>query len=82
METGKKVELSEESSQKTKLRLRSGIIIVLIQWILWLVIPNFLYGMTATATSVFGGLLGGLAFLVWWAFLVEYQNWNAGVLWG
>ncbi|MCP3930145.1 MAG: PQQ-binding-like beta-propeller repeat protein [Bacteroidetes bacterium] len=80
METGKKVELSEESSQKTKLRLRSGIIIVLIQWILWLVIPNFLYGMTATATSVFGGLLGGLVFLVWWAFfsrLPKLERWGA-----
>ena len=49
-----------------KTRIKSGIIIVSIQWIVWLIMPALF-----PSTSLFGylgGLLGGLVTYIWWAF--------------
>ena len=50
------------------LRLLPGVIIVIIQWLLWLVLPSFVHGDQVTMVRVFGGLIGGLAVVVWWVF--------------
>lgn len=51
------------------LRLIPGIIIAILQWILWFVVPKFISGGTAMAVSVFGGLACGFLIMLWWAFL-------------
>jgi len=60
-----------------------GVIIVIIQWLLWFAIPSFVHGDTVTKIGVFGGLLGGLAVVVWWAFFSRaprFDRWSAVVL--
>ncbi|MFO7669680.1 MAG: PQQ-binding-like beta-propeller repeat protein [Bacteroidales bacterium] len=49
-------------------RIRPAIIIVSIQWMLWLIIPALIPGDTTTMIRVFGGFAGGLAVLIWWLF--------------
>lgn len=66
--------LENESKTAKPIRLKTGIIIVSIQWLLWLVAPNFVYGWTATATMVFSSLLGGLAIIIWWIFFSRIQG--------
>jgi outer membrane protein assembly factor BamB len=64
-----------------RLRLWPGIAVVLLQWLLWLVVPTVLP--QATAIGVIGGLLCGLAVLVWWAFFSRaprFERWGAIVL--
>ena len=60
-------ELSNEPTHQKSLRLRPGVIIVLLQWLVWFVVPLVIPG--SAVVGVFGGLLGGLATLVWWTFL-------------
>jgi outer membrane protein assembly factor BamB len=72
-----------EPIQQKPLRLLPGVIIVVIQWLLWLAIPSFVHGDTVTQIGVFGGLLGGLAIVVWWAFFSRaprFDRWSAVVL--
>jgi len=69
-----------ESKDQKPIRLRPAIIIVSIQWISWLVFPTFAYAAYATAISVFSGMLGGLALLIWWMFfsrIPKMQRWIA-----
>jgi len=49
-------------------RVIPAIIIVVVQWIFWLIIPLLFHGNSITVVSIFGGMLGGLAVLVWWLF--------------
>ena len=49
-------------------RIRPAIIIVTLQWTLWLFIPLLFHGDIITTLSVFGGMAGGLAILAWWLF--------------
>jgi len=49
-------------------RILPAIIIVTLQWTLWLFVPLLFHGGTINTLSVFGGMLGGLAILVWWLF--------------
>jgi outer membrane protein assembly factor BamB len=57
---------SEKSGQHPALRLWPGLIIVSLQWILWLIIP--LFYPEAYVYGVFAGLLGGIAIIIWWGF--------------
>jgi len=41
---------------------------VAVQWITWLILPLLFHGNSITVVSIFGGMLGGLAVLVWWLF--------------
>lgn len=60
--------LSDESNRQKPLRLWPGVVAVILQWLIRFVIPIVVPNATVIAIGVFGGLLGGLAVVVWWAF--------------
>ena len=57
---------STNQSGNSSIRILPGIIIVLVQWLLRFVIPMFIPG--GEVFGIFAGLLGGLAFIIWWLF--------------
>ena len=63
-----KVALSSDPARQKSLRLLPGVIIVALQWFIRFVIPSILPGDGALTAGVFGGILGGIAIAVWWAF--------------
>jgi outer membrane protein assembly factor BamB len=72
-----------EPAPQKPLRLWPGVIIVVVQWLLWIGVPMVVPGWEALTFAVFGGLLGGLAVVVWWAFLSRaprLERWGAIVL--
>src|SRR5674476_757279 len=75
-----KVQSNEPAHQKP-LRLWPGVVIVILQWLLRFVLPAVVPDMTAV--SVFSGVIGGLAVVVWWAFFIRaprLERWGAIVL--
>jgi len=61
-------------------RLLPGIIIVAVQWLIRFGIPFIIPSDIATQLGVFGGLLGGLAIVIWWAFFSranKLDRWSA-----
>jgi len=72
---------SDEPTRQKPLRLWPGVVIVVLQWLARFgvpsVVPEFM------VFGVMGGLLGGLAILVWWAFFSRAprsERWGAVVL--
>jgi outer membrane protein assembly factor BamB len=71
----------DESNLQQPLRLWPGVVIVVLQWLgrfgVPMVVPE------AAVYGVMGGLLGGLAIAVWWAFFSRaprFERWGAIVL--
>jgi uncharacterized membrane protein YhaH (DUF805 family) len=70
-----------EPNRKRQLRLWPGVVAVMLQWLVWFGVP--MAAPDATAFGAIGGLLGGLAVLVWWAFFSrapQRERWGAVVL--
>ncbi len=73
--------LSGRTLQQKPVRLWPGVVIVLLQWFVRFGLP---YIEPATMeTGILGGIIGGLAILVWWAFFSRaprFERWSAIVL--
>ncbi len=72
---------SDEQIQQKPLRLWPGVVAVVLQWLMRFGIPFVAPG--ALVFGVFGGLLGGLAIVIWWAFFSRaprVERWGAVVL--
>ena len=66
---------------RQELRLRPGVVIVVLQWLARFGVPLVVPG--AVIAGVAGGLFGGLAVVVWWAFFSRAprsERWGAVVL--
>ncbi len=77
----RKKELTDNPTRQKPLRLWPGVVVVLLQWLFRFGIPIVIPG--AITIGVFGGLLGGLAIVVWWAFFSRaprIECWGAVVL--
>jgi hypothetical protein len=61
--------VAKSEPPRRPLRVWPGVIIVSLQWFLWLALPFLLPGMTTGYISALGGLMGGLLIVIWWAFL-------------
>jgi outer membrane protein assembly factor BamB len=57
---------TEEPAPRKPLRLWPGVVIVIVQWLLWFVVP--VVAPDAALVGMFGGLACGLAIVVWWLF--------------
>jgi len=55
-----------ERNPRKPLRLWPGVVIVIVQWLFWFVVP--VVAPEAVLISVIGGVVGGLAVVVWWLF--------------
>ena len=55
--------------ESTKLRLWPGVAALAVQWLCWVALPLAVPGPVTGLIAVIGGLGGGLAVAVWWAFL-------------
>ncbi len=62
---------TDGSAQKKPLRLWPGVVIVALQWLLRFGVP--LVAPDALLIGVFGGLIGGLAVVLWWLFFSRAQ---------
>ncbi len=75
--------LFNEPTQRKPLRLWPGVVIVMLQWLLWYVIPIVVPEDTPLMVGSLGGMALGLAVLVWWAFFSRAprpERWGAIVL--
>ena len=71
----------DESTRQKPLRLWPGVVAVMLQWMVWFIVPMLVPG--AMPIGVLGGFLGGLGIVVWWAFLSRAsrsERWGAVVL--
>ena len=72
---------SNETASKKPLRLWPGILILIVQWFVWLFLEVFFPD--AIEIGVFGGIAGWLAIVVWWAFFSRaprFERWFAILL--
>ncbi|HEX9698864.1 MAG TPA: PQQ-binding-like beta-propeller repeat protein [Acidobacteriota bacterium] len=55
---------ADEPTVRKPLRLWPGVVVVTVQWLVWLVAPVIVP--EAMVAGVFGGLIGGLVVVLWW----------------
>jgi len=70
--------LTTEPSGRQPLRLWPGVAIVVLQWVVKLVVPAIVP--EGQVIGMFGGLVGGLAIVVWWVFFSRasrLERWGA-----
>ena len=68
-------------TQPKPLVLWPGVVIVILQWLVRFALPAFIPN--TLGIGVFGGLLGGLAIVIWWAFFSRaprFERWSAIIL--
>jgi hypothetical protein len=81
MLTRRKQELSDELTPQKPLRLWPGVIIVILQWLIRFGVP--IIWPEAVTLFVFGGIVGALLVVIWWAFFSRapgLECWGAIVL--
>ena len=81
MSKRKKQVISDKPIRRKPLRLWPGVVIVLLQWLVRFGIPLIIP--ESMMIGVIGGLLGGLAIIIWWAFFSRaprIERWGAVVL--
>jgi outer membrane protein assembly factor BamB len=74
---------ADQSRSEVKLRLLPGIVILIIQWILWLLVPALVPGDITMMIGIFGGELLGIVILIWWVFFSRapgIERWGALIL--
>lgn len=79
----RKQDLSNESTQRKSLRLWPGVVVVILQWLIRFGLPLAVPGDIYNQIGMFGGILGGLVIIVWWAFFSRaprVERWGAIVL--
>ena len=83
MNKQRKQVLSEDTSSQKPLRLWPGIVIVILQWLLWFGIPLISESDIVLLIGMFGVLVGGLGIIVWWVFFSRaprIERWGAILL--
>ena len=74
---------THEPTLQKPLRLRPGVVIVVLQWLSLLVVPMVAPRQVPEYVGPLGGLLGVLAVVVWWVFFSRaprFERWGALVL--
>ncbi len=74
---------SDELTPQKPLRLWPGVVAVVLQWLAFSVVPLVMPGPAAGYIAPLGGLVGGLAVVVWWVFFSRaprFDRWGAIVL--
>src|SRR5882724_8329172 len=72
---------TDEPTPQKPLRLWPGVVAVVLQWLIRFGVPIVVP--EALIYGIFGGLVGGLAVVVWWAFFSRtprFERWSAIVL--
>jgi hypothetical protein len=75
--------LTDDPTRQKPLRLWPGVAIVVLQWLVWLVVPIVIPEDIGITIGVFGGMLGGLVIVIWWAFFSRApraERWGAVAL--
>jgi len=73
----------DEPTPQKPLRLWPGVVAVVLQWLAWVGMRIVVPGSEGFILAILGGLLGGLAIFVWWAFFSRAsrsERWGAIVL--
>ena len=83
MATKRNKEQSGQPVPQKPLRLWPGIVIVIIQWLLWYIAPLISPDEIVIIIGIFGSLVCALGIIVWWAFFSRaprMERWGAFVL--
>ena len=74
---------TDGATHQKPLRLWPGVLIVVLQWVAWLVAPIVISGSIGGFVAVLGLLFGGLAVVAWWTFFSRAprsESWGGVIL--